>query len=63
MVLKKVKVIDAQVLDEQEMKRIAGGVSQGEYCATMSMLWNNNWSNWSVGAVEGWWYGWSNHCK
>jgi hypothetical protein len=30
MVIKKVKMIDVRVLGEREMKRIAGGISQGE---------------------------------
>lgn len=60
--LKKLKLNDAQELSSHEMKRLEGGVSQGEYCATMSMLWDNNWTSWSVGAVEGWWIGWSSHC-
>jgi hypothetical protein len=34
-------MIDTQVLNEQEVKRIAGGVSQSEYCATMSMIYDS----------------------
>lgn len=36
-----------EVLDIQEMIEIKGGVSKEEYCATVSMLIENNWDSWS----------------
>ena len=61
--LTKLKLNDASKLSSLEMKRIAGGATQAEYCAEMSMqLGNSQNNNWSTGAYEGWWYGWSNNC-
>jgi len=60
--LSKINFKDARVLSDPEMKKIEGGTSIAEYCATLEMLWNNNANNWSVGAIEGWWYGWSSYC-
>lgn len=38
-----------EILDLQEMNEIRGGVKVEEYCATVSMLIENNWNNWSEG--------------
>lgn len=53
----------SKVLNKQEMKNITGGVTVEEYCATMEELWEENVDSWSAETIEGFWHGWSTHCK
>ncbi|SEA01403.1 hypothetical protein SAMN05216331_11478 [Porphyromonadaceae bacterium KH3R12] len=49
----------ASRLSKQEMKNVKGA----GYCDTMQMLWENNADSWSAETIEGWWHGWSTHCR
>lgn len=51
-----------QELDYKEMNQITGGVSVAEYCATLDMLIENNWSSWDSGQKESAANAYSKHC-
>ena len=62
-IVDKIKLKDVRELSNPEMRRIEGGVSVGEYCATLRWQFSHAQQNGlNLGFYEGWWYGWSNYC-
>ena len=51
-----------EILDLQEMNEIKGGTSVEEYCATLDMLIDANWDNWSDGEKRSAASAYSKHC-
>lgn len=51
------------MLSKSEMKNVKGGIPAAEYCAIMEELWEHNADSWSAETIEGWWHGYSTHCK
>jgi len=58
-VLTKLKLNDVHELSSHEMKWMKGGASVGEYCCGLYNNAASNYNNWSAGAQEGFWYGYS----
>ncbi|WP_185711568.1 hypothetical protein [Tannerella forsythia] len=50
-------------LNLQEMSEIKGGVSVEEYCGTLNMLIDSNWSTWNNHQREAATNAWAAHCR
>lgn len=60
--MKSLQKFTQQELTKSDMLHISGGVDSDQYCSDMEKIWRNNAHDWDLGAIEGWWIGWNEHC-
>ena len=52
-----------EILSKEELKGVVGGIGSEEYCATLNLLIDNNWSTWTQQEKESAMNAWNAHCK